>query len=51
MKNTYRNWDDTCYYNFLERFKLPETKAFKDFSRGMKMKLAIAVAMSHRPKL
>lgn len=51
MKNTYRNWDDDCYCNLLERFGLPDTKAFKDFSRGMKMKLAIAVAMSHKPKL
>lgn len=51
MKNTYRNWDDECYYNFLNRFRLPEKKAFKDFSRGMKMKLAIAVAISHKPKL
>ncbi|MEN2775911.1 ABC transporter ATP-binding protein [Acetivibrio clariflavus] len=51
MKNTYRNWDDDCYYNFLDKFKLPEKKAFKDFSRGMKMKLAIAVAISHKPKL
>lgn len=51
MKNTYRNWDDACYQSFLEKFRLPESKAFKDFSRGMKMKLAIAVAMSHNPKL
>jgi ABC-2 type transport system ATP-binding protein len=51
MKNTYRNWDEDCYNNFLDRFKLPQKKAFKDFSRGMKMKLAIAVAISHKPKL
>lgn len=51
MKNTYRNWDDGCYRRFLGRLSLPENKAFKDFSRGMKMKLAITVALSHQPKL
>lgn len=51
MEKTYRNWDDACYHSFLDKFKLPRSKAFKDFSRGMKMKLAIAVAMSHNPKL
>jgi len=51
MKNTYRNWDEDCYFSYLKRFSLPETKAFSDYSRGMKMKLAIAVALSHDPKL
>lgn len=51
MKNTYRNWDEPLYFNYLLQFKLPRKKAFKDFSRGMKMKLAIAVALSHHPKL
>lgn len=51
MKNTYRNWDEPLYFNYLLQFKLPRKKAFKDFSRGMKMKLSIAVALSHHPKL
>lgn len=51
MKNTYSNWDETCYFEYLDKFSLPDKKAFKDFSRGMKMKLAIAVALSHNPKL
>ena len=46
-----RRWDQKQYEEFLRRFDLPEKKPFKDFSRGMKMKLAIAVAMSHHPKL
>lgn len=51
MKNTYKNWDQTCYLDYLKKFSLPDKKAIKDFSRGMKMKLAIAVALSHNPKL
>ena len=51
MARTYRRWDDKQYAGYLARFDLPEKKPFKDFSRGMKMKLAIAVALSHSPKL
>jgi len=51
MKNTYKNWDEKCYFDYIKKFSLPEKKQFKDYSRGMKMKLAIAVALSHNPKL
>lgn len=51
MKNTYRNWDESCFFSYMARFSLPLKKPFKDYSRGMKMKLAIAVALSHDPKL
>ncbi len=51
MKNTYRNWDEACFFDYLKKFSLPDRKAINDFSRGMKMKLAIAVALSHNPKL
>lgn len=51
MAHTYRNWDRDCYFDYLQRLSLPEDKEFKDLSRGMKMKLAIAVAMSHKPRL
>ncbi len=51
MKNTFRNWDENEYFRLVKKFALPDKKQFKEFSRGMKMKLGIAVAMSHNSKL
>ena len=51
MSEIFTHWDDTLYQQYLNRFSLPEEKAFKEFSRGMKMKLGIAVALSHHPRL
>ena len=51
MANIYRNWERDTYESHLRKLSIPDNKPFKDFSRGMKMKLGIAVAMSHRAKL
>ena len=51
MKNIYKNWDENVFFDFLKRFSLPSKKPCGDFSRGMRMKLQIAVAMSHNAKL
>lgn len=51
MKNIYKNWDEKLYFKYIEDFKLPKDKTSKEFSSGMKMKLKIAAALSHRPKL
>ena len=51
MAATYRRWDDAAYQGWLTTFNLPEKQRFREFSRGMKMKLSIAVALSHAPKL
>lgn len=51
MKHTFQHWDDTEYTRLVEKFSLPDNKQFKEFSRGMKMKLGIAIALSHNSKL
>lgn len=51
MRYTFQNWDDKEYTRLLQKLSLPFDKPFKDFSRGMKMKLGIAIAMSHEAKL
>ena len=51
MRHLYSNWDDELFKDYLQKFKLPEKKKIKTFSRGMTMKLAVATALSHRPKL
>ncbi len=51
MAGIFRNWDQPVYEQFLKKMELPEKKLFKEYSRGMKMKLGIAIAMSHHPKL
>lgn len=47
----YRQWDSSLYRNYLDRFQLPADREIKSMSKGMKMKLCIAIALSHRPKL
>ena len=51
MKNFYKSWEEKLYFNYLDRFNLPINKISKDFSSGMKMKLKIAITLSHKPKL
>lgn len=47
----YKQWDKELYGNYLKRFGLDENKEIKSLSKGMKTKLCIAVALSHKPKL
>ncbi|MEG2438891.1 MAG: ABC transporter ATP-binding protein [Lachnospiraceae bacterium] len=51
MKETYVNWDESVFLKYMEKFKLSLHKKFQEYSRGMKMKLSIAVALSHKSKL
>ena len=51
MAGTYKNWDQGAYDGWLKRLDLPLTKKFKDYSRGMTMKLGIGLALSHHPRL
>lgn len=48
---SYKQWDNSIYREYLRQFELPVNKKIKELSRGMKMKLSIAVALSHNPKL
>jgi len=51
MAGTYKNWDQAAYDGWLKKFQLPPDKKFKEYSRGMTMKLGIAAALSHHAKL
>ena len=51
MAGIFRNCEKETYAALLEKLGIPENKAFKELSRGMKMKLSIAVALSHRAQL
>lgn len=51
MKNFYKTWDENLYFQYIEKFNLPQNKISKAFSSGMKMKLKIATALAHKPKL
>lgn len=51
LKNIYRTWDERVYFSLMKQFSLPADKRIKQFSRGMKMKLAICAAFSHHCRL
>ena len=51
MAGTYKHWDQAVYDGWLKRFGLPLDKKFKEYSRGMTMKLGIGLALSHHARL
>ncbi|MCI8631190.1 MAG: ABC transporter ATP-binding protein [Firmicutes bacterium] len=51
LANIYKSWDKTAFSEYMRKFALPQDKVVKDFSRGMKMKLSIACALSHNAEL
>ncbi len=51
FKDIYKEWSGEKFKEYLERFSLPEKKKIGQFSKGMKMKLQIAAALSHNAKL
>lgn len=51
LSSVFKNWDNEKFKELLTRFALPEKKKIKQFSKGMKMKLQIATALSHDAKL
>lgn len=51
MRGLYANWDDKLYEKQLKEFSLNPKQKIKTYSKGMNMKLSIAVALAHKPKL
>ncbi len=51
LQDIYKNWDHEAFQKYKRQFALPNKKRIKEFSRGMKMKTAIAIALSHKPRL
>lgn len=51
FEGLYPQWDNNVYSAYLERFKLPIKKKIGQYSKGMKMKLQIACALSHNAEL
>lgn len=51
LRRIYRKWDRALFRRYCQQFGLPEKKMVKEYSRGMKMKLSLAAALAHRPRL
>lgn len=51
MKYSFRNWKSDVFAEYVKKFELPQNKRFRTFSKGMKMKLGLAIALSHDAKL
>ncbi len=51
MAGFYNQWDNDLFQKYLRDFKLSAKQKIKHYSKGMTMKLAIAVALSHHPQL
>lgn len=51
LRDVYSSWDQALFRKLLEQMEVPLSKKIKTFSKGMKMKLSIAVALAHHPRL
>ena len=51
LRPFYKKWDSSAYHRYLERFSLDPRQKYKSLSRGMKMKLGLAVTLCHDAKL
>lgn len=51
LKRIYKTWDENKFFIFLDKFSILHNKSIKDYSRGMTMKLSIAVSLSHDSKI
>ena len=51
ISKLYVNWQENVFFDYLQKFEIPVNKNIKSFSMGMKKKLAIACALSHKAEL
>lgn len=51
LGRVYKSWDRALFAQYLDKFSLPGGKAIRTLSRGMRMKLSLAAALAHRPRL
>ena len=51
MAGIFTRWQSEVYAAYLKKLGLPTDKPFKDYSRGRRMRLGLAAALSHQPKL
>lgn len=51
LSRVYQKWHSELFFQMCKQFDLPKNLFIKEFSRGMKMKLSIAAALAHHPKL
>ncbi|MFP7483684.1 ABC transporter ATP-binding protein [Priestia filamentosa] len=51
ISKAYKNWHDKTFYEYVELFELPLNLKIKNFSKGMKMKASLALALSHKAEL
>ena len=51
IKPAYPKWDDALFHQYVDMFELPLKKNLKTFSKGMKMKASLTIALSHHAEL
>ncbi len=51
MGRIYKSWSSQDFAALLRRLAIPADKPYGDFSRGMKMKMGLAIALAHKPRL
>lgn len=51
MRKVYKTWQGDRFKDYLKKFRIDTKKYIREYSRGMKMKLSMAIALSHDTKL
>ncbi len=51
FRELYTNWNNKDYIQYLERLEIPQKVAIRDMSKGNKVKINLAVALAHNPRL